>query len=128
MQLGAGADAEPNALATMVELRDGLTARSVNAWPSVESDWMAALAPLSRLFAAGFYYKTFMAPPPAWRRVYEPLIRKAAGFGVAPDGPDPDRYGHCHAHCDVLVIGAGPAGLTAASTAAGRRRAGHPGR
>ena len=119
VQLGAGAGAEPNALATLVELRDGLTARSVNAWPSVENDWMASLAPLSRLFAAGFYYKTFMAPPPAWRRLYEPLIRKAAGFGVAPDGPDPDRYAHCHAHCDVIVIGAGPAGLTAASTAAG---------
>ncbi len=118
MQLGEGARAEPNPLATMVELRDGLVARSVNAWPSVDKDAMALLAPLSRLFAAGFYYKTFMAPAPAWRRLYEPLIRRAAGFGNAPDAPDPDRYDHSFAHCDVLVIGAGPAGLMAALTSA----------
>ena len=78
---------------------------------------------LSPIFAAGFYYKTFMWPRAFWDKVYEPLIRIAAGLGVAPTDPDPDRYVHRHAHCDVLVVGAGPAGLAAAlaASAGGRR-------
>ena len=74
---------------------------------------------LGPLFPAGFYYKTFMWPQSWWRSVYERLIRRAAGLGRAPRAPDPDRYEHMHAHCDVLVVGAGPAGLMAA-LAAGR--------
>ncbi len=120
VQLGEGARAEPNSLATTVELYDDLVARSVNAWPSVDNDMMAWLTPVSRLFAAGFYYKTFMGPPPAWRSVYEPAIRKAAGFGKAPQSTDADTYDHSFAHCDVLVVGAGPTGLMAALAAARR--------
>jgi sarcosine oxidase, subunit alpha len=74
---------------------------------------------LGPLFPAGFYYKTFMWPQSWWRGVYERMIRRAAGLGRAPGEPDPDRYEHMHAHCDVLVVGAGPAGLMAA-LAAGR--------
>ncbi len=70
------------------------------------------------MLAAGFYYKTFMWPPGFWRHVYEPLIRHAAGLGRAPTLPDPDRYLHRYAHCDVLVIGSGPAGMAAALAAA----------
>ena len=76
------------------------------------NDW------LSPLFPAGFYYKTFMWPRTAWARIYEPLIRAAAGLGRAPKLPDPDRYEHRFAHCDVLVAGSGPAGLAAALAAA----------
>jgi sarcosine oxidase subunit alpha len=78
---------------------------------------------LSPLFVAGFYYKTFMWPRSFWDRVYEPAIRAAAGLGRAPSTADPDRYQHTHAHCDVLVVGAGPAGLAAALAAseAGKR-------
>ena len=118
VQLGEGGRSEPNPLATTVELYDKLIARSVNAWPSVDTDVMSLLAPISRMFAAGFYYKTFMGPPPAWRRVYEPAIRRTAGFGKAPDAPDSDAYDHAFAHCDVLVIGSGPAGLMATLAAA----------
>ena len=70
------------------------------------------------MFVAGFYYKTFMWPRKFWDKVYEPIIRAAAGLGVAPKGPDPDRYANRHAHCDVLIVGAGPAGLAAALAAA----------
>ena len=75
------------------------------------------------LLGAGFYYKTFMGPAfipkaQAWTKLFEPVIRRAAGLGHAPKLPDPDRYASCFAHCDVLVIGAGPAGLAAAQAAA----------
>jgi len=74
---------------------------------------------LSPLLPAGFYYKTFKWPPsPAWWMRYEHFIRRAAGMGRSPDAPDPARYDRQFAHCDILVVGSGPAGLAAASTAA----------
>ncbi|HUG99735.1 MAG TPA: sarcosine oxidase subunit alpha family protein, partial [Gammaproteobacteria bacterium] len=87
-------------------------------WPSLQFDLGRANDLLSPLFPAGFYYKTFMWPRAAWAALYEPLIRRAAGLGRAPTLPDPDRYAHRYAHCDVLVVGAGPAGLAAALAAA----------
>ena len=119
VQLGSGGLTEPNARATAVELYEGLSAASQNCWPSVRFDLWALNDVLAPLFPAGFYYKTFMWPQSWWRRVYERMIRRAAGLGRAPREPDPDRYEHMHAHCDVLVVGAGPAGLMAA-LAAGR--------
>ena len=71
-----------------------------------------------RMFSAGFYYKTFMWPKAAWKKLYEPKIRAAAGLGVAPDQPDPDHYASRFAHCDVLVLGGGAAGIAAALAAA----------
>jgi sarcosine oxidase subunit alpha len=116
VQLGAGARTEPNVRATQVEIFDGLTARSQNCWPSLGFDLGEVSDLLGRLFPAGFYYKTFMWPPSFWH-LYERLIRRAAGMGEAPREPDPDRYEHGHAHCDVLIVGAGPAGLAAALAA-----------
>jgi sarcosine oxidase subunit alpha len=118
VETGIGAAIEPNARATTIELADGLIANSQNNWPSVRFDIGAASDLLSPLFSAGFYYKTFMGPAGAWK-FYEWLIRRAAGVGRAPTLPDPDRYEHSYAHADVLVVGAGPAGL-AAALAAGR--------
>jgi len=118
VQLGTGARTEPNLRATQIELYDGLTAASVNCWPSVTFDVGAINGCLSAILPAGFYYKTFMWPANGWK-FYEWFIRRAAGFGVAPEKPDPDRYDKTHAHCDVLVVGGGPAGL-AAALAAGR--------
>lgn len=131
--LGAGAE-EPNALvavsrgggrftpnlrATQVELYDGLVAQSQNRWPSLKLDVGAlnSLAP-NGLFSAGFYYKTFMAPKAAWKHVFEPVIRQMAGLGTAPDAPDPDHYTQIYAFCDVLIVGAGLAGLREALAAA----------
>jgi methylglutamate dehydrogenase subunit C len=119
VELRTGARREPNTAATTIELFDGLVARSQNRWPSLGLDVMAATRWLSPLFPAGFYYKTFMWPGPFWEPVYERLIRRAAGLGRASREPDPDAYETAHAHCDVLVVGAGPAGLMAA-LAAGR--------
>jgi len=100
---------------TTVQLRDGLAARSVNCWPSARFDLLALNQLFARMLPASFYYKTFMWPN--WH-VYEPHIRRAAGLSVAPDA---DRvvgtYETRHWHCDVLVAGAGPAGLMAALSA-----------
>ena len=117
VRTGDGARAEPNLKATRVELRDGLAARSQNHWPSLRFDVGALTNSASRLFPAGFYYKTFMWPG-SWWMLYEHFIRKAAGLGRAPTEPDPDHYDRRYAFCDVLVAGAGPSGLMAALTAA----------
>jgi len=105
---------EPNTRATVQELFEGLDAVSQNRWPSLKRDVGAINDAFYRMFAAGFYYKTFMWPKAFWDRVYEPFIRNAAGLGQAPKEVDPDRYASRYAHCDVLVVGAGPAGLAAA--------------
>jgi sarcosine oxidase subunit alpha len=117
VRLRIGNRAEPNTRATMVELFDGLSAESQNRWPSLGFDVMAVNDLVSPLVPAGFYYKTFMWPPSFWM-AYERLIRKAAGLGRAADRSDPDHYEHRHAHCDVLVVGGGPAGLAAAQQVA----------
>jgi sarcosine oxidase subunit alpha len=119
VELREGARLEPNLPATQVELYDGLIARSQNRWPSLGLDLMAVNGFLSPFLPAGFYYKTFMWPASFWEPVYERLIRRSAGLGRAAATPDPDRYESCHVHGDVLVVGAGPAGL-AAALAAGR--------
>ena len=105
-----GGRSDPNLRATEIELYDGLTAASQNRWPSLGFDIGAANDLLSPFLPAGFYYKTFLWPASWWTSVYEPFIRRAAGLGRAPTRPDPDRYLHRHAHCDVLVVGAGPPG------------------
>ncbi|MGA9868647.1 MAG: 2Fe-2S iron-sulfur cluster-binding protein, partial [Acetobacteraceae bacterium] len=117
VELRDGARREPNTRATVAELYDGLRAASQNRFPSLHFDVRAANGLVAPILHAGFYYKTFMWPASFWEKVYEPLIRRAAGLGRAAEAADPDRYERIHAHCDVLVIGAGPAGLMAALTA-----------
>jgi sarcosine oxidase, subunit alpha len=108
----------PNVRATQLELYEGLQADSQNRWPSLAFDLGAINDLIAPFIPAGFYYKTFMWPRSAWQSFYEPRIRAAAGLGTAPREADPDRYAARYAHCDVLVVGAGPAGLAAAAAAA----------
>jgi heterotetrameric sarcosine oxidase alpha subunit len=109
---------EPNTLATTLELFEGLVSRSQNRWPSLAFDLMGINQWLSPLLPSGFYYKTFMWPGSFWM-FYERLIRRAAGMGEACRRGDSSRYETTHLFCDLLVVGAGPAGL-AAALAAGR--------
>ena len=114
MELRGGARKEPNTRATTIELFDGLTAQSQNRFPSLAFDFMAINDRFSNFLTAGFYYKTFMWPAAFWEKVYEPIIRRAAGLGSAAHEADPDVYDKGFLHCDFLIIGAGPAGLQAA--------------
>ena len=119
VQLGSTEAAQvPNVRATQQALFDGLVARSTNGWPNAQRDMMSWVGKLGgRFMPPGFYYKTFMAPASMWM-TYEKFIRKGAGLGRSPMERDPDHYDHLNQHCDLLVIGAGPAGLAAASSAA----------
>ena len=117
VELRTGARQEPNTRATTAELFDGLTAQSQNRWPSLRFDALAINDRFNAFLTAGFYYKTFMWPAAFWEKVYEPIIRRAAGLGSLSRLDDPDSYDKGFLHCDVLIIGAGPAGLQAALTA-----------
>ncbi|SLN19190.1 Aminomethyltransferase [Roseovarius litorisediminis] len=119
VQLRSGAYQEPNTRATVAELFDGLTATSQNHRGSLEFDLMAVTDLMAPFLSAGFYYKTFMWPRAFWEKLYEPMIRKSAGLGSLSMEEDPDSYDKGFVHCDLLVIGAGPSGLSAA-LAAGR--------
>ncbi len=118
VEVGTGAYREPNTRAPQIELYDGLVTHSQNRWPSLDFDIGAINSVASRLIPSGFYYKTFKWPKDGWL-FYEKFIRRAAGLGTGSTETDPDRYDKVYSHCDVLIVGAGPAGL-AAALAAGR--------
>lgn len=120
LQIGSTEAAQiPNVRATQQALYSGLVASSTNGWPSVNTDLMGILGKVGGgMMPPGFYYKTFMYPQNLWM-TYEKYIRKAAGLGRSPTEVDPDIYDQLNQHCDVLIVGAGPAGL-AAALAAGR--------
>ena len=113
--LGQGGRFEPNQRATTTPLVQGMVTTSQNAWPSLDRDIGAINDALWRFFPAGFYYKTFIHPRAAWKHLFEPVIRRAAGLGRAPDQRDPDRYEQAYDYVDVAVVGGGIAGLAAAA-------------
>ena len=115
--IGSGAAQDPNVRATVQELFQGLEARSQNRWPSLGFDLTEVNDLAAPFFGAGFYYKTFMWPRAFWEKLYEPLIRRAAGLGALSKEHNDDLYERAYAFCDLLVIGAGPAGLMAALSA-----------
>ncbi|MCP4183504.1 MAG: sarcosine oxidase subunit alpha family protein [Hyphomicrobiales bacterium] len=117
VQLRSGAYLEPNTKATVVELFEGLSATSQNHRGSLEFDLMAVNDFLAPFLSTGFYYKTFMWPKKFWEKLYEPIIRTSAGLGKLSLQEDPDCYDKGFLHCDLLVIGGGPAGISAALSA-----------
>lgn len=117
VHLRSGAHQEPNTRATVAELFDGLTATSQNRFPSLAFDALGVNDWFANFLTAGFYYKTFMWPAAFWEKIYEPIIRNAAGLGALSKEADPDAYDKGSRYCDLLIIGAGPAGLSAALTA-----------
>jgi len=118
LQILLNGHSEPNVNATEFELVEGIEAKSQNCWPSVKFDVGAINNFFSKFFPAGFYYKTFKWPKSFWYKVYEPFIRKIAGFGIASLEKDRERYEHKYEYCDLLVTGSGPAGLSSAYAAA----------
>ena len=118
VQMNRNNEVDPNVRATEQELFEGLEAKSVNCWPNVDFDIGAINNFLNKFFPAGFYYKTFMWPKSFWYKIYEPIIRKAAGFGAASIKHDKERYEHKYEYCDLLITGSGPSGLASAYAAA----------
>ncbi len=116
--IGEKGRSEPNIAGTTLELYEGLKAKSQNAWPSLNYDVMGINQFLAPVFGTGFYYKTFIGPSKKSWMFYEPFIRRAAGLGKSGHDADTARYETRHMFCDVLVVGSGPAGLSAAMSAA----------
>ncbi|MGH3370572.1 MAG: 2Fe-2S iron-sulfur cluster-binding protein, partial [Nocardioidaceae bacterium] len=110
-------DGIPNVRSSTEPVRDGMRVERQNAWPSVDHDVHGWLNTFSFMMPPGFYYKIFHRPRWAWKTV-EPFIRSKAGLGKAPKDADHDPREVHNLHTDVLVIGAGPAGLAAAAEAA----------
>src|SRR5579859_4746847 len=119
LTVGDGAHREVNLRPTEIPLYEGLTARSQNCWPTVGFDVASSLGYFARMLPAGFYHKTFKWPGWGW---YEGTVRNIAGLGRLNGKPDPDRYATRFHHCDVLIVGAGPAGLAAARAAAAQKQ------
>jgi methylglutamate dehydrogenase subunit C len=117
--VGTGAAQDPNVRATVQEIYPGLEVASQNRWPSLGFDILSVNDLAAPFLSAGFYYKTFMWPRAFWEKLYEPVIRRAAGLGALSGLNNADKYEAAWAHCDLLMIGAGPTGLMAA-LAAGR--------
>ena len=117
VQIGSGEKSTPNLRATEIELVDGLSARSATTTDRMGLRRLGSR--VSSLMPVGFYYKTLIRPKAIWD-LGEKLIREAAGMGSVAAGSDPAIYDKYHHHCDVLIVGAGAAGLSAALAAAER--------
>jgi sarcosine oxidase subunit alpha len=118
LEVDSGAAMTPNTRATVQEIFDGLSVQSQNRIGPLDRDLLSVNDALWPFLSAGFYYKTFMWPRAFWEKLYEPVIRRAAGLGRITREASPERHEKAFAFCDVLVIGGGPAGLMAALTAA----------
>ena len=108
---------EPNVRACMRPVEAGMDVRAQNVWPSLNRDLLSLTQLGSRFMPVGFYYKTFIRPQRLWP-LYEHTLRHAAGLGeVNPDTP-PGKFDKQYLHTDVVVVGGGPAGISAALGAA----------
>ena len=107
---------EPNTRATIKKIYEGMEIESQNRWPSLETDIGSINNIFSPVFPAGFYYKTFMGPHKNfWKKIYEPIIRKAAGLGKPPKEFKAVST-HLHHNVDITIVGGGLNGLIAAKS------------
>ena len=111
-------DGVPNVRSCVEPVRAGMKVRTQKGWPSLSWDWMAVLQWFDALLPVGFYYRTFTRPRWAWK-IAEPVIRRLAGLGRLGAAPE-TRWEHAHERVEVLVVGGGPAGISAALAAARR--------
>lgn len=110
---------EPNVAADRTPVSEGLQVSAQNVNGSLARDRDAIIDRFGRFLPVGFYYRTFMGPRrDSWLKFWEPIIRRKAGLGVVDTKAAHRHFDKSHLHCDVLVVGAGPAGLNAAITAA----------
>jgi sarcosine oxidase, subunit alpha len=110
-------DDQPATRTCRTACRDGMTVEREEGWPSTERDLLHITDAFGRIMPVGFYYKTFIKPRFAWR-VAEKVIRRATGTGTLPATRSAARKVVRNVRCDVLVVGAGSAGLEAARHAA----------
>lgn len=108
---------EANVLADTIEISNNLMVSGQNFSGSLLKDSNASLGKFSKFMPVGFYYRSFFKPKGVWK-LWEPLIRKKAGLGVVDLNFQPEYYDKVYLFTDVAVIGAGPAGLQAALSAA----------
>ncbi|MBI6680443.1 (2Fe-2S)-binding protein [Pseudomonas viridiflava] len=108
---------EPNVMADTFALQQGLHASGQNFNGSLDNDKDAVLGKFSKFMPVGFYYRSFYKPKGMWK-IWEPIIRKKAGLGVLDLKFQPEYYDKAYLFTDLAIIGAGPAGLQAALTAA----------
>lgn len=113
VQIGA----EPSVRSCTRPVEEGMAVTAQNAWPSLDRDIMALTALGDRFLPVGFYYKTFIRPQRLWP-LYEKTLRTAAGLGKVDPDTLPGDYDKQYLHADVAVVGGGPAGLSAALSAA----------
>ena len=108
---------EPNVLADRENIVPGLAAMGQNYTGSLVNDRDAVLDKFSRFLPVGFYYRAFFKPRGVWRW-WESFLRKKAGLGQLDLTHSPEYYDKQYLFCDLAIIGGGPAGISAALTAA----------
>jgi sarcosine oxidase subunit alpha len=112
-------DGQPNSLADVVQITEGLSASAINVFGSLQRDAASVLGRLSRFLPVGFYYKAFYKPRGMWE-FWAPLIRRLAGLSALDPGYREPRRETRHGFYDVVVVGAGRSGMQAALAAAHR--------
>ncbi len=100
-----------------LQLSAGLDLRSVNTVGGLKRDLLRFTQLASSMMPVGFYYKAFHTPRSLFP-FYEGQMRKVAGLGRINPNQMAQATPKDYAFHDLLVVGAGPSGLSAALAAA----------